>query len=189
MRFALAAALLVSAAVSQVDAQGCCVAFEMRRVVCYRAEWREEKVQVEVQRVNYRREVTQVRVQCWVPRETEENVRRTYFTPVPRVVERDVPVCTVVPAVSFDPCTGCPYVCYVPHMTVQRVRCVEYDWRRDERDERVRVCRWVQEERMVDQVRCIPEVSQERVWTVQRTCVMVPYETYVCVPTWMPCCH
>jgi len=182
-------ALLLVPAVSQ--AQCCwyvpvCVSYEIRSVVCYRPEWREEKVPIVLQRVNYRQEVTPVNSFVWVPKEFDEKVQRTYYTPVPRVVERDVASWCWAPWVWCDPCTGCPYVSYYPKQTVQRVQCVEYDYRREDRVEAVRVCRWVQQPTVVNQVRWIPEVTNENSWTVRRTCVMVPYETKVCVPVWMP---
>jgi hypothetical protein len=50
----------------------------------------------------------------------------------------------------------------------------------------VRTYRWVPQPTMVEQVRWIPEVSQEQVWTVRYTCVMVPYQALVCVPVYCP---
>ncbi len=47
------------------------------------------------------------------------------------------------------------------------VCCVEYDYRPEERVETVRMCRWVQHETVVNQVRCIPVVTQEQIWTVR----------------------
>ena len=154
-------------------------------VVCYRPEWRAEQVPCVVQKVNYRREVTQVNVQVMVPRQFDEQVRSSYYVPVPREVERDVPRCVMTPFVCIDPCTCCPIVMYYPQWVNQRVRCVEYDYRREERVDNVRVWRCVAENRAVDQVRWIPEVTQEQSVTVRYTCVMVPYQSW----TWAPCWH
>jgi hypothetical protein len=88
----------------------------------------------------------------------------------------------MVPMVTFDPCSCCCVVRWCPQLTTTRVRCLEYDYRQEERVENVRVCRWVQQETVVNQVRCIPVVTQEQAWTVRRYCVAVPYQTYVCVP-------
>jgi hypothetical protein len=166
-----------------------CVAYEMRPVICYRPEWREEKVPCVVERVNWRSEVTRVNVNVPVLREFDERVRTSYYVPVPREVEREVPRCVMVPVMMFDPCTCCCFVTYHPQWVMERVRCVEYDYRREERDVNVRVCRWVLEPRVVDQVRWIPEVTREQSWTVHRYCVMVPYQTTVCVPVFMPFTH
>ena len=191
MRFGWLACLawLVVPAVSQ--AQCCwyvpvCVTYEVRPVVSYRPEWREEKVPIVIQKVNYRKEVTPVKTSIWTLKEFDEQVQRTYYTPVPRVVERDVPTWCWAPVVWCDPCTGCPFVSYYPQQTVQRVQCVEYDYRKEDRVEATRVCRWVPQSVVVDQVRWIPEVTRENSWTVQRTCVLVPYQSQVCVPVWMP---
>ena len=46
------------------------------------------------------------------------------------------------------------------------------------------MCRWVQQETVVNQVRYIPVVTQEQSWTVRHYCVTVPYQAYVCVPSW-----
>jgi hypothetical protein len=158
----------------------------MRPVICYRPEWREEKVPCVVQRVSYRKEVTPVKTQVWTLREFEERVRTSYYVPVPREVEREVQRCVWVPVMMFDPCTCCCFVTYQPQMVVQRIRVVECDYRKEERDVNVRVCRWVQEPRVIEQVCWIPQVTQEQVWTVRRYCVMVPYQTFVCVPVYCP---
>lgn len=164
----------------------CCVTYEWRPVVCYRPEWQAEKVPCMVQRVNYRREVTPVKVQCWAPKWVDEPVRVSYYTPVPREVEREYARCVMIPVPWVDPCTGCCFVTYCPQWVKDRVRCVEYDYRRDEREERVRVCKWEPYWTSVDQVRWVPEVTQEPSWTIQYRCVMVPYQSMVCVPvcTW-----
>ena len=119
-----------------------------------------------------------------VPRESVQNVRTSYYVPVPREVEREVRRCVMVPVMTFDPCTCCMVVSYCPQWVTQRVRCVEYDYRKEERDVPVRVCQWVPENRVVQQVRWIPEVTQEQSWTVRRYCVTVPYQTMVWVPCW-----
>jgi hypothetical protein len=191
MRFPWLACLALLFVPNLCPAQCCwvapvCVTYQMCPVTCYRAEWRAEKVPIVVPRVTYRKEVTPVEVMVWVPKAFDEKVQRTYYTPVPKVVERDVPGCTWVPIVWCDPCTGCPIVTYCPQMSVQRVQCIEYDFQRDDRVEAVRVWRCVQEPRKVDQVRWIPEVTNENTWTVRYTCVMVPYQSYMCVPVWMP---
>src|SRR5262245_3936855 len=67
----------------------CCVTYEPCPVVCYRPEWREEQVPCIVDRVTYRREVTPVRVQVMVPRMFDEQVRVSYYLPVPREVIRE----------------------------------------------------------------------------------------------------
>ena len=92
----------------------------------------------------------------------------------------------MVPVLLFDPCTGCGFVSWYPQWVMQRVRCIEYDYQKVERDVNVRVCRWVLEPRVVEQVRWIPEVRLEQTWTVRRYCVMVPYQTMVCMPVYMP---
>ena len=153
-------------------------------VVCYRTEWREEKVPCVVQKVSYRQEVVPVKTCVWVPQEFDQQVRRSYYVPVPREVEREVASCVWVPVVTFDPCSCCCVVRWCPQMVTTRVRCMVYDYRPEERVETVRVCRWVQQETVVNQVRCIPEVTPEQSWTVRRYCVSVPYQTYVCVPCW-----
>lgn len=182
-------ALLILPTVSQ--AQCCwyvpvCVSYEVRPIIAYRPELREEKVPIVVQRVNYRREETPVRTTIWKLQGFDERQPRIYYTPVPREVERYVPVWSWAPWVWCDPCTGCPFVSYYPVQTVQRVRCIEYDYRREETMVNVRVYRWVQEPYEYNQVRWIPEVARENSWTVCRTWVWVPYETTAPVPTWMP---
>ena len=164
------------------------VGYEMRPVICYRPEWREEQVPCTIDRVNWRREVTQVQTTALVAREFDERVRTAYYVPVPREVERQVPYCVMAPVMMFDPCTCCCFVTYCPQWTVARVRCVEYDYRREEREAIVRVCRWVPEPQLVDHVRWIPEVTREPSFTVRRYCVMVPYQSAVCVPIIQYCC-
>lgn len=106
-----------------------------------------------VQKVSYRQEVIPVKTSVWVPQEYEQTVRRSYYVPLPRVVEREVAQWIWVPTVAFDPCTCCCVVSWCPQLTTTRVHCVEYDYRLDERVETVRMCRWVQQETVVNQVR------------------------------------
>ena len=121
----------------------CCVTYELRPVVCYRPEWREEQVPCVVERVNYRREATPVRVQVMVPRMFDEQVRTACYVPTPREVEREIWRCVVVPVVAVDPWTCCPCVTYTSQWVRLRVRCVEYEYRVVERvdtTERVPLC-------------------------------------------------
>ncbi len=195
MRFALAACVaFMLAGPTPAFAQWCyvgpaccpmpCITYEMRAITCYRTEWRAEMVPCVVQKVSYRQEVIPVRTSVWVPQEYDQQVRRSYYVPMPRVVERDVAAWTWAPVMVFDPCSCCCVVSWCPQLTTTRVRCVAYDYRLEERVETVRMCRWVQQEAVVNQVRCIPVVTQEQSWTVRPYCVTVPYQAYVCVPCW-----
>lgn len=186
---------LVAAALTQSQAQAfcfpvcpppCCLTYTWQPVTSYRPEWREEKVPIVVQRCSYRKEVTPVKVQVWVPRWVDEQVRTSYYVPVPREVVREVPRCVWVAVTTFDPCTCCSYVSYCPQWVTDKVRCVEYDVRREERVDNVKVCRWATQDTVVEQVRWVPELTQENSWTVRRYCVWVPYQTMVCVPVY--CC-
>ena len=196
MKFAIVACLgLLLWGWSSAPAQAfdpCCpvpyvVAYEMRPVLCYRPEWREEKVPCVIQKVNYRREVKQVPCTTWIPQMFDEKVRTSYYVPVPRVVEREVQRCVMVPVTMFDPCTGCCFVQYCPQWVTQRVHCTEYDFRKEERNDVVKVCKMVRQDTLVEQVCYVPEVTQENSWTVRCHCVMVPYQTMVCVPVLVPC--
>jgi hypothetical protein len=163
------------------------VAYEMRTVTCYRPEWREEKVPCVVQRVSYRRDVVQVPCSTWVPQWSDQQVRTSYYVPVPKVVERAVPRCVMVPVTMCDPCTGCCFVQYCPQWIVQRVQCTEYDYRVAERTDVVKVCKMVEQRTVVEQVCWTPVVTAEQSWTTRCYCVMVPYQSQVCVPVWVPC--
>ena len=192
MKFAFAAcAAVLLIGPANVSAQGfyyapcpipCCFTYELQPVTCYRTEWRAEKVPCVVQRVSYRQEVTPVKTQVWVAKEFDQTVRTSYYVPTPREVERDAWRCVMTPVMMFDPCTCCSYVRYCPQWVVQKVRCVEYDYRKEERDVNVKVCKWVPQEVIVQQVRCIPEVTQEQSYTVRYSCVSVPYQTMAWVP-------
>ena len=191
MKWALAACLTLCLAGSSAQAYCfpvcppvCFVTYEWRPVVAYRPEWREEKVPIVVQRVNYRREVTPVKTQVYVPRQFDEVVRTSYYVPVPREVEQDVVRCVMVPVAVFDPCTCCTYWTYSPQWVTERVRFMTCDYRREERNDNVKVWKWVAQDTVVEQVRWIPEVTNEQSWTVRRTCIMVPYQTMVCVPVY-----
>ncbi|MBI2804423.1 MAG: hypothetical protein HYX68_05490 [Planctomycetes bacterium] len=161
-----------------------CVTFEARQVVSYRPEWREERIPCVVPSVSYRKVVTPVATWVWKLKQFDERVRTSYYTPVPREVEREAARCVMVPIMVIDPCTGCCFASCYPHWVRERVRCVEVDYRREERDVDVRVSRWVQEYQMVDQVSYVPEVTQIQTWTVRRYCVWVPCQTTVIVPVY-----
>ncbi|MSQ95102.1 MAG: hypothetical protein EXR98_11180 [Gemmataceae bacterium] len=77
----------------------CYIAYEMRPVVCYRPEWREEKVPCVVQRVSYRKEVTPLKTQVWTLKQFDEWVRTSYYVPLPREVERE---CSVSPQMAHS---------------------------------------------------------------------------------------
>lgn len=163
------------------------VGYEMRPVTCYRPEWREEKVPCVIQKVNYRKDVKQVPCTTWVPHWSDEMVRTSYYVPVPKIVEREVAYCVMVPVAMFDPCTGCCFVQCCPTWVAQRVQCTEYGFRREERNDVVKVCKMVEQNTLIEQVCWIPEVTEERSWTVRRFCVMAPYQAQVCVPVYVPC--
>jgi hypothetical protein len=192
MRFPLVACVALLFVQAPASAQWCyfgpvcappCVPYELRPVVTYQAQWREEKVPCVLQKVSYQPQVNRVKVTTWALQEYNQQVRRSYYTPVPREVQRDVATWCWVPAVMFDPCTCCCIVSWCPQRTVTRISCIEYDYRREDRDEMVRMCRWVPQESYVDQVCLVPQVTQEPGWTVRRYCVMVPCQTWV----WVPC--
>lgn len=159
-----------------------CITYQWQPVICYKTEWREEKAPCVVQKVSYRQEIVPVKTCVMVPQEYVQPVKYAYCVPVPREVVREVAVCQWVPVVSFDPCSCCCFVSWCPQMTTAQVRSIVCDYRVEERVENVRLCRWVAQETVVNQVRCVPVVTQEQVWTVRRYCVAVPYQTYVCVP-------
>jgi len=183
----LCAALLLTGPTGMTMATPCpppCVGYEMRTVICYRPEWRDEKVPCLVQKVSYRQEVTPVKTSVWVCKPFEQRVRTACYVPVPKIVEREVWTCVMVPAVYIDPCLGCCSIICQPCWISRRVGCTDYDYRMEEREQSVIVWRWVEQPTVVDQVRWIPVVTQEQSWTLRRYCVMVPYQATVCVP----CC-
>lgn len=194
-----AAMLLWGSTIGPAHAQGCgpwayccppvcCVTYQYQTVTSCRPEWRAEQVPCVVQKVSYRQETTKVNVTVYVPKMFDQQVRTSFYVAVPKVVELPVTTCVLVPMVSVDPCTGCCYVTYCPQAVTQAVKCTVYDYQLQTRDEVVKVCRMVPEQRVVEQVRCIPQVTQEKSWTVCYTCVMVPCQTTVCVPVYTWCC-
>jgi hypothetical protein len=125
-----------------------------------------------------------VKTQVWEPQMVDQVVRTCYYVPVPRDVVRDVWYCVMVPSVTIDPCSGCPYVTCCPQWVSQQVRCLVYDYRLEERAVNVKVCIWVPRDTVVEHVSYVPEVTQEPSWTVRRYCVMVPYQSVIWVPCW-----
>lgn len=166
----------------------CCIAYEMRAITCYRPEWKEEKVPVTVEKVKYRKEVDKVKVKVYVAKLFDEKVQTSYYVPVPKVVEQDVATCVTVPIILVDPCSGCCYVSCRPQWATQKVKCTVYDYKVEKRDVSVKACKWVPEDRVVEQVRWVPEVTREQVMTVRRYCVPVAYQATICVPVYIPCC-
>jgi hypothetical protein len=165
----------------------CCVTYQYQTVTSYRQEWRAEKVPCVVQKVSYRQETTYVPVTVYVPKMFDEKVRTSYYVATPKIVERPVTTCVLVPMVSVDPCTGCCYVTCCPQWVTHAEKCTVYDYQLQTRDDVVKVCRRVPEQRVVEQVCWIPQMTQEQSWTVRYTCVMVPCQTTVCVPVYTWC--
>jgi hypothetical protein len=165
----------------------CCVTYQYQTTTSYRPEWRAEQVPCVVQKVSYRQETTKVPVTVYVPKMFDEKVKISYYEATPKIVEQPVTTCVMVPAMSFDPCTGCCYATWCPQWVTHTVRCTAYDYKLKTRDDVVKVCRMVPEPHVVDQVRWISEVTQEPSTTVRYSCVMVPCQTTVCVPIYTWC--
>jgi hypothetical protein len=166
----------------------CCVSYQTCVVTTYRPEWREEKVPIVVQKVNYRQEVVKVKVIVGVPQEFAQKVTSCYYVPVPKVVVQDVWDCTWVPVTLCDPCTGCPYVSCCPQWVTRKVAYTVCDYQLRSREDVVKVVCMVPQERIVDQARLVPVVTQEQAVTVRRYCVMVPCQTTVTIPVVSFCC-
>jgi hypothetical protein len=164
------------------------VAYETRVVTCYRTEWKEEKIPIVVERVSYKPETIKVKVTEYVPATFDQMVRTSYYVAIPKVIERDVATCVMVPFAAFDPCTCCCYVSYCPQWVTRKVQYSVCDYQLQARDDVVKVCKMVPQERVVDQTRMIPVVTKENTWSVRYTCVAVPYQTTVSVPVVIPCC-
>jgi hypothetical protein len=164
------------------------VSYRTETVTCYRTEWREQQVPIQVQRVSCRTEVDKVPITVQVPQYFDQTVKTYYTVRVPRVIVRDVSRCVLVPVTSVDPCTGCCYTTCCPQWITQQVSCTVYDCVQQSRDVVVKACRLVPEQRVIDRVRYVPVTTTETVMTCRRYCVQVPYQVQVCVPVLVPCC-
>lgn len=156
-------------------------------VTCYKSQWTEVKVPIMIQKVSYKQEVDKIKVQVPVPKFFDQKVSTSFYVPVPKVVEREYTTCVMVPVPVFDPCSCCCYMTYQPTYSTQKVKCVVYDYKLESREDTVKVCKMVLEDRVIDQVRCIPVVTQEPSFVIRYNCTLVPYQTTVCVPVWVPC--
>lgn len=195
------AALLISVvAASDVSAYGCCyfgppccapvccVSYQYQVVTTCRPEWRAEKVPCTIQKVSYREQVEKVNVTVQVPVMVDEKVRTCFYVPVTKVIERPVTTCVLEPMTMVDPCTGCCWTVCCPKYVTTMVKCQVCEYVMQTRDDVVKVCRMVPEQRVVERRYCVPVVTQEQSWTVQYHCVMVPCQTTVCVPVYTWCC-
>ena len=162
--------------------------YQPQVITCYRTQWTEEKVPIVVQRVSYKQEAYKVKIQVPVPQFYDQKVRTSFYVPVPKVIERDVTTWVMVPVPVFDPCSCCCYFTYRPSFTTTKVKCVVYDQKLESREDVVKVCKMVLEDRLIDQVRMIPVVTPVKSFTVRHNCVVVPYQTTINVPVWVPCC-
>jgi hypothetical protein len=153
---------------------------------CFMPEWREERVEVVVQRWQCKEVVDKVKVQIMVPRWEDQKQMQTYYTPVTREVEHDVVRCRWVPMGIVAPGTCWPSVCWQPETYVERVKTHVCEYRPEQRAVTVKACRWVPEDRVVEQRRLEWFSTPERISTVRHHCVLVPYTTQVCVPVLLP---
>ena len=167
----------------------CCVAYTTQSITCYRPEWRQEKIPITIQKVSYRAETTKVKVTEYVPQWFDQKVQTAYCVPVPKVVSWDATSCVMIPVVMFDPCTCCCYMSCYPQWITRKVQCTVYEAQMRTREDVVKVCRMVPQERQVDQTRMIPQYTQEQSYCVRNYCVMVPYQSSITVPVYLPCCR
>ncbi len=183
----------LGAAPSWLNAQTCCyappcVTYQPCVVTCYRPDWREEKVPVQVDNWTSREVVQKVKVQVMVPHWTDESKVVVSCRYEPKIVQSDIVRCCYVPMCTIDPCTCCPTTCWVPQTYVQRVACTVYEAKQFQTVVPVKVCRMVAEERVVETRHCVWENNPVQVMAVRRYCVMVPQPTTVMVPVYTPCC-
>src|SRR5687767_10976110 len=73
-----------------------CVAYEARTITCYKPEWREEKVDVTVHRMQCKEVVDKVKVTVMVPNWVDEKRTFTVCRYEPKTVVRDVVRCHYV---------------------------------------------------------------------------------------------
>src|SRR5207249_1767630 len=97
-----------------------CVCYVEQKVTAYRPVWKEEKVQTEVTRVEWKKEVVAVKVKETVRKERVEIRPVTVHRCVPKEVEYETRHCVLVPECVVDPCTCCPRVITRPQIIVRK---------------------------------------------------------------------
>jgi len=174
---------------------GCCcpppcppvkIAYVDQVVTCYKPVWKEEKIKCVVNKVVCREEIVTHKCTVMVPKWIDVKRTCTYLIQVPKIIERDVLVCRMVPVEMTD-CCGCVYTCYRPETVTQKVKCTVFECREAKRDIIVKVCNYEAQIREYKVKRIIPECVQETVDCVRRYCVMTPYQTTVKVAVCVPC--
>ena len=156
-------------------------------VTCYKTEWREEEVPVQVCKA-----VPHVLVQvhkCTVLVPDWKEVKRTYIQckSVPVEVWKDVVCCKMVPVCVTDPCTGCTYMSCKPETYVTKVKSICCKLVPEQVEYTCKVCTYHPEERTY-QTRCVVcDYKTETVVVKKRYCVSVPYTATVKVAVTVPC--
>lgn len=175
------------AAAPEVQA-GCCVVYQTCVVTCYRQEVREEPICYTVDHWVCRNVIDKVPCKVMVPHWVDEPREQICYRHVPRVIQRQVVRCCMVPVCCVDPCTGCPYVCMQPQTYVECVPCTIMECVPERQVVNVKVCRMVPQDSWTERCRQVWENHPRQVQSCRRYCVTVPYQTTVCVPVLVPCC-
>jgi hypothetical protein len=169
------------------DDCGTCVVFVDQKVTCLKPIWKEKEVPVTVTKVVCKTVVEKVKQTILVPEYKDVVQTCMVNTRVPRVVEKEVPVCRSVPVTCVDPCTGCTYTVCKRETVLQKVKYTVFDCVPVKKEYTVKVCSYKEQVRVVEVPRVIPETVKVVVNTRQRYCEYIPVETTVRVPVRVPC--
>ena len=109
----------------------------------------------------------------------------------PRVIEKEVTCCKMVPVAVKDPCSGCVYTVCKPETYVTKVQCTVYDCVPVEKKYTVTVCSYKPEIKTYERRCIVYDCKPETVVTQRAYCVQVPYQTTVKVAVCTPvvCAH
>ena len=159
-----------------------------KTVTAYKTEWHERDVKVVVHKPIFTEVETPHSCTVLVPEWKPVTKTITVLTPVPKVVERDVVCCRMVPVTLCDPCTGCPYTVCKPETYVQKVKYTVTECVPTPKEVTYNVCTYKEEVRKWTTKHVVCTWKEDTEMRKERYCVSVPYPTTVKVPVCVPVC-
>jgi hypothetical protein len=149
------------------------------------AHWYQQQVPTVVPRITYREDVTKVKTWVNVPTVVDEKQSALAYVPVPRLVEKEVTTCVMLPIFLTDP-SGKPVFSCRPEIKAHKISYTVWDYKLVVKTYPVKVTRMIPQEKIIEYKQTVPVVVYDQQLTTQWRVMQVPYQKVVTVPTYDP---
>ena len=155
--------------------------FQKQVVSGYHPHWYQQQVPAVVPKITYKVETQKVVTIVDEPRVFEEKQSYLTYTPVPRIVDRDITTHVLLPLVLTDP-SGCPMVTCRVEVRTHKVQYPVIDYKPVIKTTDVKVTRMVPTKKVIEYKQAVPIVTYDQEMTTEWRYMMVPYQRVVDVP-------